>query len=169
MPVFPNKKRTIYCCCMFVDMQSTSSVSNRSCLYPVWVNCDYLIITLSAAVIFPNSKIKRLFFFVIFSFHHVLHSSDWAVTFQPASKNRRERTELKPDYFDPSSIMDDSVRIVHFLEYVFPFSYRPGGKFIFHDLETIFMTGFFITQHRPSSDATVSAIGWHTASESALL
>lgn len=27
----------------------------------------------------------------------------------PASKNRRERTELKPDYFDPSSIMDDSV------------------------------------------------------------
>uniref|UniRef100_A0A671YRW1 Cohesin subunit SA n=1 Tax=Sparus aurata TaxID=8175 RepID=A0A671YRW1_SPAAU len=29
----------------------------------------------------------------------------------PASKNRRERTELKPDYFDPSSIMDDSVRI----------------------------------------------------------
>uniref|UniRef100_A0A8C4ING4 Cohesin subunit SA n=1 Tax=Dicentrarchus labrax TaxID=13489 RepID=A0A8C4ING4_DICLA len=33
----------------------------------------------------------------------------------PASKNRRERTELKPDYFDPSSIMDDSVRIFHFL------------------------------------------------------
>ncbi|TWW74884.1 Cohesin subunit SA-2 SCC3 -like protein 2 [Takifugu flavidus] len=32
----------------------------------------------------------------------------------PASKNRRERTELKPDYFDPSSIMDDSVRISHF-------------------------------------------------------
>uniref|UniRef100_A0A8D3CU67 Cohesin subunit SA n=1 Tax=Scophthalmus maximus TaxID=52904 RepID=A0A8D3CU67_SCOMX len=32
----------------------------------------------------------------------------------PASKNRRERTELKPDYFDPSSIMDDSVRIFHF-------------------------------------------------------
>uniref|UniRef100_A0A7N6AR93 Cohesin subunit SA n=1 Tax=Anabas testudineus TaxID=64144 RepID=A0A7N6AR93_ANATE len=29
----------------------------------------------------------------------------------PASKNRRERTELKPDYFDPSSIMDESVRI----------------------------------------------------------
>ena len=28
---------------------------------------------------------------------------------QPASKNRRERTELKPDYFDPASIMDDSV------------------------------------------------------------
>uniref|UniRef100_A0A1A8CXU0 Stromal antigen 2a n=1 Tax=Nothobranchius kadleci TaxID=1051664 RepID=A0A1A8CXU0_NOTKA len=27
----------------------------------------------------------------------------------PASKNRRERTELKTDYFDPSSIMDDSV------------------------------------------------------------
>ncbi|XP_078787390.1 cohesin subunit SA-2a isoform X4 [Oryzias latipes] len=27
----------------------------------------------------------------------------------PASKNRRERTELKPDYFDPSSNMDDSV------------------------------------------------------------
>ncbi|XP_012675064.2 cohesin subunit SA-2-like isoform X2 [Clupea harengus] len=27
----------------------------------------------------------------------------------PASKNRRERTELKPDYFDPASIMDDSV------------------------------------------------------------
>uniref|UniRef100_A0AAQ4PX38 SCD domain-containing protein n=1 Tax=Gasterosteus aculeatus aculeatus TaxID=481459 RepID=A0AAQ4PX38_GASAC len=27
----------------------------------------------------------------------------------PASKNRRERTELKPDFFDPSSIMDDSV------------------------------------------------------------
>ncbi|XP_034034578.1 cohesin subunit SA-2-like isoform X2 [Thalassophryne amazonica] len=27
----------------------------------------------------------------------------------PASKNRRERTELKADYFDPSSIMDDSV------------------------------------------------------------
>ncbi|XP_023198274.1 cohesin subunit SA-2-like isoform X1 [Xiphophorus maculatus] len=27
----------------------------------------------------------------------------------PASKNRRERNELKPDYFDPSSIMDDSV------------------------------------------------------------
>uniref|UniRef100_A0A8C7YI97 Cohesin subunit SA n=1 Tax=Oryzias sinensis TaxID=183150 RepID=A0A8C7YI97_9TELE len=27
----------------------------------------------------------------------------------PASKNRRERTELKPDYFDPSSIMDDSM------------------------------------------------------------
>uniref|UniRef100_A0A665X072 Cohesin subunit SA n=1 Tax=Echeneis naucrates TaxID=173247 RepID=A0A665X072_ECHNA len=32
----------------------------------------------------------------------------------PASKNRRERTELKPDYFDPSSIMDDSVRILYF-------------------------------------------------------
>ncbi|TRY95235.1 hypothetical protein DNTS_023077 [Danionella cerebrum] len=27
----------------------------------------------------------------------------------PPSKNRRERTELKQDYFDPSSIMDDSV------------------------------------------------------------
>ncbi|XP_056141356.1 cohesin subunit SA-2-like [Lampris incognitus] len=27
----------------------------------------------------------------------------------PPSKNRRERSELKPDYFDPSSIMDDSV------------------------------------------------------------
>uniref|UniRef100_A0A8C8M134 Cohesin subunit SA n=1 Tax=Oncorhynchus tshawytscha TaxID=74940 RepID=A0A8C8M134_ONCTS len=26
----------------------------------------------------------------------------------PPSKNRRERSELKPDYFDPSSIMDDS-------------------------------------------------------------
>uniref|UniRef100_A0A4W6FRR8 Cohesin subunit SA n=1 Tax=Lates calcarifer TaxID=8187 RepID=A0A4W6FRR8_LATCA len=33
----------------------------------------------------------------------------------PASKNRRERTELKPDYFDPSSIMDDSVRNFHYL------------------------------------------------------
>uniref|UniRef100_A0A8C7GUN6 Cohesin subunit SA n=1 Tax=Oncorhynchus kisutch TaxID=8019 RepID=A0A8C7GUN6_ONCKI len=29
----------------------------------------------------------------------------------PPSKNRRERSELKPDYFDPSSIMDDSVGI----------------------------------------------------------
>ncbi|KAM4662683.1 cohesin subunit SA-2 [Discoglossus pictus] len=27
----------------------------------------------------------------------------------PPSKNRRERTELKPDYFDPASIMDESV------------------------------------------------------------
>ncbi|XP_069468760.1 cohesin subunit SA-2 isoform X1 [Ambystoma mexicanum] len=27
----------------------------------------------------------------------------------PPSKNRRERTELKPDYFDPGSIMDESV------------------------------------------------------------
>uniref|UniRef100_A0A673LHB4 Cohesin subunit SA n=1 Tax=Sinocyclocheilus rhinocerous TaxID=307959 RepID=A0A673LHB4_9TELE len=27
----------------------------------------------------------------------------------PPSKNRRERSELKPDYFDPASIMDDSV------------------------------------------------------------
>uniref|UniRef100_M4ABB0 Cohesin subunit SA n=1 Tax=Xiphophorus maculatus TaxID=8083 RepID=M4ABB0_XIPMA len=33
----------------------------------------------------------------------------------PASKNRRERNELKPDYFDPSSIMDDSVRIISVL------------------------------------------------------
>uniref|UniRef100_A0A669CVN1 Cohesin subunit SA n=1 Tax=Oreochromis niloticus TaxID=8128 RepID=A0A669CVN1_ORENI len=33
----------------------------------------------------------------------------------PASKNRRERTELKPDYFDPSSIMDDSVGVFHSL------------------------------------------------------
>ncbi|KAG2464145.1 STAG2 protein, partial [Polypterus senegalus] len=31
----------------------------------------------------------------------------------PPSKNRRERTELKPDYFDPASIMDDSVRSGH--------------------------------------------------------
>lgn len=30
--------------------------------------------------------------------------------FQPPSKNRRERSELKPDYFDPASIMDESVR-----------------------------------------------------------
>uniref|UniRef100_A0AAY4ARS7 Cohesin subunit SA n=1 Tax=Denticeps clupeoides TaxID=299321 RepID=A0AAY4ARS7_9TELE len=29
----------------------------------------------------------------------------------PPSKNRRERSELKPDYFDPASIMDDSVSI----------------------------------------------------------
>ncbi|MGH0188178.1 UNVERIFIED_CONTAM: hypothetical protein FKN15_028284 [Acipenser sinensis] len=29
----------------------------------------------------------------------------------PPSKNRRERTELKPDYFDPASIMEDSVSI----------------------------------------------------------
>lgn len=29
---------------------------------------------------------------------------------QPPSKNRRERSELKPDYFDPASIMDESVR-----------------------------------------------------------
>uniref|UniRef100_A0A8C4F605 Cohesin subunit SA n=1 Tax=Dicentrarchus labrax TaxID=13489 RepID=A0A8C4F605_DICLA len=28
----------------------------------------------------------------------------------PPSKNRRERSELKPDYFDPASIMDESVR-----------------------------------------------------------
>uniref|UniRef100_A0AAR2KQQ9 Cohesin subunit SA n=1 Tax=Pygocentrus nattereri TaxID=42514 RepID=A0AAR2KQQ9_PYGNA len=27
----------------------------------------------------------------------------------PPSKNRRERSELKPDYFDPASIMDDSM------------------------------------------------------------
>uniref|UniRef100_A0A0K8RB16 Putative cdna flj58155 highly similar to cohesin subunit sa-2 n=1 Tax=Ixodes ricinus TaxID=34613 RepID=A0A0K8RB16_IXORI len=27
----------------------------------------------------------------------------------PPSKNRRERTELKPDFFDPASIMDESV------------------------------------------------------------
>uniref|UniRef100_A0A671K9W5 Cohesin subunit SA n=1 Tax=Sinocyclocheilus anshuiensis TaxID=1608454 RepID=A0A671K9W5_9TELE len=27
----------------------------------------------------------------------------------PPSKNRKERSELKPDYFDPASIMDDSV------------------------------------------------------------
>ncbi|KAF4091293.1 hypothetical protein AMELA_G00035380 [Ameiurus melas] len=35
----------------------------------------------------------------------------------PASKNRRERTELKPDFFDPASIMDESVRTTHFLGY----------------------------------------------------
>ncbi|TKS83482.1 THO complex subunit 2 [Collichthys lucidus] len=43
----------------------------------------------------------------------------------PASKNRRERTELKPDFFDPSSIMDDSK------SFSLPFSYskadRAGG------------------------------------------
>ncbi|MEQ2188075.1 Cohesin subunit SA-2 [Goodea atripinnis] len=27
----------------------------------------------------------------------------------PPSKNRRERSELKPDYFDPASIMDESL------------------------------------------------------------
>ncbi|TRZ00970.1 hypothetical protein DNTS_021546 [Danionella cerebrum] len=35
----------------------------------------------------------------------------------PPSKNRRERTELKPDFFDPTSIMDESVRSTHFLGY----------------------------------------------------
>uniref|UniRef100_A0A673HR09 Cohesin subunit SA n=1 Tax=Sinocyclocheilus rhinocerous TaxID=307959 RepID=A0A673HR09_9TELE len=30
----------------------------------------------------------------------------------PPSKNRRERSELKPDYFDPASIMDDSVSLL---------------------------------------------------------
>uniref|UniRef100_A0A8D3EDI0 Cohesin subunit SA n=1 Tax=Scophthalmus maximus TaxID=52904 RepID=A0A8D3EDI0_SCOMX len=30
----------------------------------------------------------------------------------PPSKNRRERSELKPDYFDPASIMDESVRAI---------------------------------------------------------
>uniref|UniRef100_A0A665VDV8 Cohesin subunit SA n=1 Tax=Echeneis naucrates TaxID=173247 RepID=A0A665VDV8_ECHNA len=30
----------------------------------------------------------------------------------PPSKNRRERSELKPDYFDPASIMDESVRSI---------------------------------------------------------
>uniref|UniRef100_A0AAR2LMW6 Cohesin subunit SA n=1 Tax=Pygocentrus nattereri TaxID=42514 RepID=A0AAR2LMW6_PYGNA len=35
----------------------------------------------------------------------------------PASKNRRERSELKPDFFDPASIMDESVRTTHFLGY----------------------------------------------------
>ncbi|KTF86814.1 hypothetical protein cypCar_00006728 [Cyprinus carpio] len=30
----------------------------------------------------------------------------------PPSKNRRERSELKPDYFDPASIMDDSVSML---------------------------------------------------------
>uniref|UniRef100_A0AAQ4RGC9 Cohesin subunit SA n=1 Tax=Gasterosteus aculeatus aculeatus TaxID=481459 RepID=A0AAQ4RGC9_GASAC len=34
----------------------------------------------------------------------------------PASKNRRERTELKPDFFDPSSIMDDSVSNAFYLK-----------------------------------------------------
>uniref|UniRef100_A0A8C3G9H6 Cohesin subunit SA n=1 Tax=Cyclopterus lumpus TaxID=8103 RepID=A0A8C3G9H6_CYCLU len=29
----------------------------------------------------------------------------------PPSKNRRERSELKPDYFDPASIMDESVSV----------------------------------------------------------
>uniref|UniRef100_A0A671MTW6 Cohesin subunit SA n=1 Tax=Sinocyclocheilus anshuiensis TaxID=1608454 RepID=A0A671MTW6_9TELE len=29
----------------------------------------------------------------------------------PPSKNRRERSELKPDYFDPASIMDDSCNL----------------------------------------------------------
>lgn len=32
---------------------------------------------------------------------------------QPPSKNRRERSELKPDYFDPASIMDESVRSIY--------------------------------------------------------
>uniref|UniRef100_A0A8C0YSP2 Cohesin subunit SA n=2 Tax=Cyprinidae TaxID=7953 RepID=A0A8C0YSP2_CYPCA len=35
----------------------------------------------------------------------------------PPSKNRRERSELKPDFFDPASIMDESVRSTHFLGY----------------------------------------------------
>uniref|UniRef100_A0A671KEP8 Cohesin subunit SA n=1 Tax=Sinocyclocheilus anshuiensis TaxID=1608454 RepID=A0A671KEP8_9TELE len=30
----------------------------------------------------------------------------------PPSKNRKERSELKPDYFDPASIMDDSVSLL---------------------------------------------------------
>uniref|UniRef100_A0A096LSD3 Cohesin subunit SA n=1 Tax=Poecilia formosa TaxID=48698 RepID=A0A096LSD3_POEFO len=30
----------------------------------------------------------------------------------PPSKNRRERSELKPDYFDPASIMDESVNLL---------------------------------------------------------
>uniref|UniRef100_A0A8C5Z392 STAG2 cohesin complex component n=1 Tax=Marmota marmota marmota TaxID=9994 RepID=A0A8C5Z392_MARMA len=30
----------------------------------------------------------------------------------PPSKNRRERTELKPDFFDPASIMDESVGLI---------------------------------------------------------
>uniref|UniRef100_A0A7N6FHQ7 Cohesin subunit SA n=1 Tax=Anabas testudineus TaxID=64144 RepID=A0A7N6FHQ7_ANATE len=33
----------------------------------------------------------------------------------PPSKNRRERSELKPDYFDPASIMDESVRSIYTL------------------------------------------------------
>uniref|UniRef100_A0A8C7LBS1 Cohesin subunit SA n=1 Tax=Oncorhynchus kisutch TaxID=8019 RepID=A0A8C7LBS1_ONCKI len=32
----------------------------------------------------------------------------------PPSKNRRERSELKPDYFDPGSIMDESVILAMF-------------------------------------------------------
>uniref|UniRef100_A0A671YYN7 Cohesin subunit SA n=1 Tax=Sparus aurata TaxID=8175 RepID=A0A671YYN7_SPAAU len=31
----------------------------------------------------------------------------------PPSKNRRERSELKPDYFDPASIMDESVSSIY--------------------------------------------------------
>uniref|UniRef100_A0A673HIH0 Cohesin subunit SA n=1 Tax=Sinocyclocheilus rhinocerous TaxID=307959 RepID=A0A673HIH0_9TELE len=34
------------------------------------------------------------------------------VFLKPPSKNRRERSELKPDYFDPASIMDDSVSLL---------------------------------------------------------
>uniref|UniRef100_A0A8C3ALD9 Cohesin subunit SA n=1 Tax=Cyclopterus lumpus TaxID=8103 RepID=A0A8C3ALD9_CYCLU len=33
----------------------------------------------------------------------------------PPSKNRRERSELKPDYFDPASIMDESVSSIGLL------------------------------------------------------
>lgn len=33
----------------------------------------------------------------------------FACFLKPPSKNRRERTELKPDFFDPASIMDESV------------------------------------------------------------
>uniref|UniRef100_A0A4W6CDX6 Cohesin subunit SA n=1 Tax=Lates calcarifer TaxID=8187 RepID=A0A4W6CDX6_LATCA len=36
----------------------------------------------------------------------------------PPSKNRRERSELKPDYFDPASIMDESVSSISTLRFV---------------------------------------------------
>lgn len=56
---------------------------------------------------------------------HAVSPTRWLCFFQPASKNRRERTELKPDYFDPSSIMDDSVSIFHSISIYYYFTSFP--------------------------------------------
>lgn len=91
-------------------VESTRKLNNchtfsKFTLFIAWVIRSFLIELYESKA--PNVLCLCNIYIDCKKIHNMLNT---IFLFQPPSKNRRERSELKPDYFDPASIMDESVR-----------------------------------------------------------
>lgn len=78
---------------LFFPQYGSANSMSKDCSNIHWFSAKA---TVRARKVIGVSALNTVFFFLL----------------QPPSKNRRERSELKPDYFDPASIMDESVRSI---------------------------------------------------------